>query len=150
MIKILKKVIHNIFHGILNLGRKILSGIFFIKRKGEEAVEDFDKIRRGEEVDMSKYSTNPNDKALSEFEEERHKIESVDPELTQEEVDDIINALDSGNVVRIVEPEVVIHLDNAGSAKDYNVAAIEEIANRGLFYNKEVYIRREEEELTDA
>ena len=144
MIKFLKKIVDKIFNGIINLGRKTLSLIFKIKRKGEETVEDFERLQRGEDVDMSKYSYDENEKCLKEFEEERHKIDSNDPEITQDDIDYIFNILEEDKVVNIIEPSHTVYLDSAGGAKEYNVAAIEEFANKGLFHTKEVYIRHEE------
>ena len=144
MIKFLKKIVDKIFNAIINLGRKTLSLIFRIKRKGEETIEDFERLQRGENVDMSKYSCDENEKTLKEFEEERHKIDSNDPEITQDDIDYIFNTLKDDKVVNIVEPSHVVYLDDAGDAKDYNVAAIEEFANKGLFHMKEVYIRHDE------
>ena len=137
-------IVDKIFNAIINLGRKTLSLIFRIKRKGEETIEDFERLQRGENVDMSKYSCDENEKTLKEFEEERHKIDSNDPEITQDDIDYIFNTLKDDKVVNIVEPSHVVYLDDAGDAKDYNVAAIEEFANKGLFHMKEVYIRHDE------
>lgn len=149
MIKFLKKIVNGIFNGIINLGRKVLTLVFRIKRKGEETIEDFEKIQRGEEVDMTKYSGDENEKILNEFEKERHKIESSDPEVNPEEVEDMIETLRKEKIANIVEPEFEIFLDSVGDGKDYNVAAIEEFANRGLFHTKEVFIRHEDVELKE-
>lgn len=145
MIKFLRKIVNKIIHGIINLGRKTLNFIFKLKKKGEETIDDFEKLQRGEEIDMSKYSASENDKALKEFETERHKIDSNDPELTREEIDDMFDTLKNDKVINIVEPEFEIHLDSTDGSKDYNVKAIEEIFNHGLFYTKDVMFKDENE-----